>query len=97
VDVIPSTAAPTFGLFLTPDAAGYDALRDQVTAAELAAMRDRMDAAAELLHGPPEHWVQTLRGLHADLGFDTFVLAPQGDVMNQIERFAREVAPGVRD
>jgi alkanesulfonate monooxygenase SsuD/methylene tetrahydromethanopterin reductase-like flavin-dependent oxidoreductase (luciferase family) len=89
---------------------------------ELAAMRDRVDAAARdagrdpasirrvlniagtvadgpvtgLLEGPPAHWVDTLRGLRDDLGFDTFVLAPQGDVMQQIERFAREVAPEVR-
>jgi alkanesulfonate monooxygenase SsuD/methylene tetrahydromethanopterin reductase-like flavin-dependent oxidoreductase (luciferase family) len=90
--------------------------------AGLAAMRDRVDAAAEaagrdpaairrvlnisgeitdgevtgLLHGPPAHWVEVLRGLRLGLGFDTFVLAPEGDVMNQIERLAREVAPEVR-
>jgi alkanesulfonate monooxygenase SsuD/methylene tetrahydromethanopterin reductase-like flavin-dependent oxidoreductase (luciferase family) len=90
--------------------------------AGLAAMRDRVDAAAEaagrdpaairrvlnisgeitdgevtgLLHGPPAHWVEVLRGLRLGLGFDTFVLTPEGDVMNQIERLAREVAPEVR-
>jgi alkanesulfonate monooxygenase SsuD/methylene tetrahydromethanopterin reductase-like flavin-dependent oxidoreductase (luciferase family) len=89
---------------------------------ELGAMRDRVDAAAEaadrdprsirrvlniageitdgavteLLHGPPEHWIETLRSLRDELDFDTFVLAPQGDVMEQIERFAHEVAPEVR-
>jgi alkanesulfonate monooxygenase SsuD/methylene tetrahydromethanopterin reductase-like flavin-dependent oxidoreductase (luciferase family) len=50
----------------------------------------------ELLHGPPEHWIETLRRIRDELGFDTFVLAPQGDVMEQIERFATEVAPEVR-
>jgi alkanesulfonate monooxygenase SsuD/methylene tetrahydromethanopterin reductase-like flavin-dependent oxidoreductase (luciferase family) len=56
------------------------------------------DGEAEgLLQGPPEHWVEVLRGLRQDAGFDTFVLAPQGDVMEQIERLAREVAPEVRD
>ena len=49
-----------------------------------------------LLQGPPAHWVEVLLGLRHGLGFDTFVLAPQGDVMQQIERFAREVAPEVR-
>jgi alkanesulfonate monooxygenase SsuD/methylene tetrahydromethanopterin reductase-like flavin-dependent oxidoreductase (luciferase family) len=89
---------------------------------QLAAMRDRVDAAAEtagrdpaairrvlniggqitdgpvtgLLQGPPDHWIETLRSFRDDLGFDTFVLAPEGDVMDQIERYAREVAPEVR-
>jgi alkanesulfonate monooxygenase SsuD/methylene tetrahydromethanopterin reductase-like flavin-dependent oxidoreductase (luciferase family) len=53
-------------------------------------------AVTETLHGPPEHWIETLRELRDDLDFDTFVLAPQGDVMEQIERFAHEVAPEVR-
>jgi alkanesulfonate monooxygenase SsuD/methylene tetrahydromethanopterin reductase-like flavin-dependent oxidoreductase (luciferase family) len=48
------------------------------------------------LQGPPEHWVEVLRDLRKTAGFDTFVLAPEGDVMEQIERFAREVAPEVR-
>ena len=47
-----------------------------------------------LLQGPPEHWIEVLAELNTT--FDTFVLAPQGDVMEQIERFATEVAPGVR-
>jgi len=49
-----------------------------------------------LLRGPAAHWVETLASLRDDLGFDTFVLAPEGDVMEQIERFAKEVAPALR-
>jgi alkanesulfonate monooxygenase SsuD/methylene tetrahydromethanopterin reductase-like flavin-dependent oxidoreductase (luciferase family) len=49
----------------------------------------------ERLHGPPEHWVETLAEL-IDRGFDTFVLWPDDDVLAQIERFAGEVAPALR-
>jgi alkanesulfonate monooxygenase SsuD/methylene tetrahydromethanopterin reductase-like flavin-dependent oxidoreductase (luciferase family) len=50
-----------------------------------------------LLEGPPEHWVETLVHFAADLGFDGFVFWPKEDPLGQIERFAAEVAPGVRD
>ena len=49
-----------------------------------------------LLHGPPEHWIETLTGFVLELGFDSFILWPDDDVLPQIERFATEVAPAVR-
>ncbi len=49
------------------------------------------------LHGPPEHWVETLTGFAVELRFDAFVLWPEDDVVGQIERFAAEVAPAVRE
>lgn len=49
-----------------------------------------------LLQGPPEHWVETLAGFARDLGFDSFVFWPSGDQLEQVERFAREVAPALR-
>ena len=49
-----------------------------------------------LLEGPPEHWVETLSGFATELGFDTLVFWPQGDQVEQIERFAREVVPALR-
>jgi alkanesulfonate monooxygenase SsuD/methylene tetrahydromethanopterin reductase-like flavin-dependent oxidoreductase (luciferase family) len=52
--------------------------------------------ARGLLHGPPAHWIEALTSF-AGLGFDTFVFWPDGDVLPQIERFAQEVAPGVRE
>jgi alkanesulfonate monooxygenase SsuD/methylene tetrahydromethanopterin reductase-like flavin-dependent oxidoreductase (luciferase family) len=52
--------------------------------------------AGELLHGPPAHWIETLTGFVLELGFDAFVLWPDDDVLAQVERFAAEVAPGVR-
>ena len=52
--------------------------------------------ASKLLHGPPAHWIETLTGFVTELGFDGFVLWPDGDVLAQVERFAAEVVPGVR-
>jgi alkanesulfonate monooxygenase SsuD/methylene tetrahydromethanopterin reductase-like flavin-dependent oxidoreductase (luciferase family) len=49
------------------------------------------------LNGPPDHWVETLTGFVRELGFDSFIFRPEDDVLGQIERFAQEVAPGVRE
>ena len=51
----------------------------------------------DLLQGPPRHWIETLTGFVTELGFDGFVFWPAEDPLGQIERFAGEVAPGVRD
>jgi alkanesulfonate monooxygenase SsuD/methylene tetrahydromethanopterin reductase-like flavin-dependent oxidoreductase (luciferase family) len=50
-----------------------------------------------LLDGPPAHWIETVTGFARELGFDTFVFWPAGDPVVQVERFAREVVPGVRE
>jgi hypothetical protein len=50
----------------------------------------------ELIEGPPDHWVETLSGFATDLGFDTFVLWPTESPVEQLERFARDVAPALR-
>jgi alkanesulfonate monooxygenase SsuD/methylene tetrahydromethanopterin reductase-like flavin-dependent oxidoreductase (luciferase family) len=49
------------------------------------------------LNGPPDHWIETLTGFVRELGFDSFLFRPEDDVPGQIERFAQEVAPGVRE
>jgi alkanesulfonate monooxygenase SsuD/methylene tetrahydromethanopterin reductase-like flavin-dependent oxidoreductase (luciferase family) len=48
------------------------------------------------LHGPPEHWIEELGGLIADHGFTGFTLWSEGDMTEQIGRFAEEVAPALR-
>ena len=48
------------------------------------------------LHGPPEHWVAELGALASDHGFDGFVLWSEGEMVEQIGRFAAEVAPALR-
>jgi alkanesulfonate monooxygenase SsuD/methylene tetrahydromethanopterin reductase-like flavin-dependent oxidoreductase (luciferase family) len=54
-------------------------------------------AGAELLHGPVDHWIETLTGFALELGFDTFVFWPRGDPSTQVDRFAKEIVPGVRE
>lgn len=49
-----------------------------------------------LLDGPPGHWIETLTGFAAELGFDTFVFWPDEEPLVQLERFAREVVPALR-
>ena len=51
----------------------------------------------ERLNGPPDHWIETLTGFVLELGFDSFIFWPEDDVVGQVERFAQEVAPGVRE
>ena len=48
------------------------------------------------LRGPAEHWIAELGALVADHGFDGFVLWSDGDMTEQIGRFAAEVAPALR-
>jgi alkanesulfonate monooxygenase SsuD/methylene tetrahydromethanopterin reductase-like flavin-dependent oxidoreductase (luciferase family) len=45
---------------------------------------------------PTERWIQELTGLVLEGGMDTFVFAPNTDVVRQVEIFAAEVAPAVR-
>ena len=55
------------------------------------------DGERGLLQGPPSHWVEALVGFRRELGFDDFVFGPGGDdPVRQIELFAAEVVPGVR-
>jgi alkanesulfonate monooxygenase SsuD/methylene tetrahydromethanopterin reductase-like flavin-dependent oxidoreductase (luciferase family) len=49
------------------------------------------------LKGPARQWVDDLRGLHEDYGFDTFVFWGDGDFDEQVRRFAEDVVPVVRD
>ena len=50
-----------------------------------------------LLNGPTEHWVEELTRFAMELGMDTFVYWPSEDHVRQIELFAHEVAPAVRE
>jgi alkanesulfonate monooxygenase SsuD/methylene tetrahydromethanopterin reductase-like flavin-dependent oxidoreductase (luciferase family) len=53
-------------------------------------------ATRDLLKGPPEHWIETLGGFARELGFDTFVFWPEGEPLDQLQRFAEEVVPALR-
>ncbi len=50
-----------------------------------------------LLDGPITHWVEELSRFVLNLGMDTFIYWPAEDHVRQIERFAKEVAPAVRE
>jgi alkanesulfonate monooxygenase SsuD/methylene tetrahydromethanopterin reductase-like flavin-dependent oxidoreductase (luciferase family) len=51
----------------------------------------------ELLVGPVRYWVDELTRLVIDIGMDTFIYWPADDRLSQLERFAAEVAPAVRE
>jgi alkanesulfonate monooxygenase SsuD/methylene tetrahydromethanopterin reductase-like flavin-dependent oxidoreductase (luciferase family) len=49
------------------------------------------------LDGPPERWIERLLGWVDEARADTFVFWPSSTDVVEIERFGREVVPGVRD
>ncbi len=53
--------------------------------------------AQGLLQGPVSQWVEELTRFALELGFDTFVFWPGDAEVGQIERFANEVVPEVRE
>ena len=54
-------------------------------------------ATRGLLNGPPEHWVETLTEFAKRLGFDTFVFWPDEEPLEQLQRFAEQVVPALRE
>jgi hypothetical protein len=52
------------------------------------------DRGEGVLDGPPEHWVETLRGLTDRLGLGAIILPAQS--VEQVERLVNEVVPGLR-
>jgi hypothetical protein len=49
------------------------------------------------LDGPADHWADALAGLAMDEGMDTFIFRPREDPIRQMEVFANEVVPVVRE
>jgi alkanesulfonate monooxygenase SsuD/methylene tetrahydromethanopterin reductase-like flavin-dependent oxidoreductase (luciferase family) len=49
------------------------------------------------LTGDVESWVATLTDWSVDLGFDTFIVWPMGQPLAQLDVFARDVVPAVRE
>lgn len=50
-----------------------------------------------VLHGPPDAWVEALAAWRDDPGIDGFIFWPPEFATDQVERFAIEVVPAVRD
>ncbi len=53
--------------------------------------------ARGLLQGPASQWTEELTGFVLELGLDTFLFWPREDHARQLDRFAGEVVPGVRE
>src|SRR6202040_2415663 len=49
------------------------------------------------LQGSAGQWVDELTELAVERGMDTFIFGPAADPVNQLQRFAAEVAPAVRE
>jgi len=50
-----------------------------------------------ILQGPASKWVETISGFALEHGMDTFIYWPSEDLERQVELFAGEVVPGVRE
>jgi alkanesulfonate monooxygenase SsuD/methylene tetrahydromethanopterin reductase-like flavin-dependent oxidoreductase (luciferase family) len=48
------------------------------------------------LRGPASQWIDDLRRLRDDYGFDGFVFWGEGDASDQLRRFAEDIVPAVR-
>jgi alkanesulfonate monooxygenase SsuD/methylene tetrahydromethanopterin reductase-like flavin-dependent oxidoreductase (luciferase family) len=81
------------------DAAATDAGRDPAQIRRIYNLMGQItDGVSQgLLQGPVSHWVEELTGFVVELGFDTFIFWPAGDQLRQLDRFAEEVAPAVRE
>jgi alkanesulfonate monooxygenase SsuD/methylene tetrahydromethanopterin reductase-like flavin-dependent oxidoreductase (luciferase family) len=55
------------------------------------------EAGEGSLSGPASKWVEELTGFVVELGMDTFIYWPSEDRERQLELFANEVAPAVRE
>jgi len=55
------------------------------------------DASTGFLQGPAQQWIDELTTLVVDGGMDTFIFGPAEDPLRQVQRFAAEVVPGVRE
>lgn len=85
------------------------ALQERIDEAARAAGRDpteirrvynvvgTIDGGGDGLRGTAAEWVDWLTSFAVELRFDTLIFWPQGEVVAQVERFAQEVAPAVRE
>lgn len=58
----------------------------------------KIEARPGLLVGPPAYWVDEIERYYRELGQDTFIVWPvAGDEIVQVEAFANDVVPAVRE
>jgi alkanesulfonate monooxygenase SsuD/methylene tetrahydromethanopterin reductase-like flavin-dependent oxidoreductase (luciferase family) len=56
-----------------------------------------IDGEGGFLQGDVRRWVDELTDLAIEHGMDTFIYGPSGDPVRQLQRFAAEVVPAVRE
>jgi alkanesulfonate monooxygenase SsuD/methylene tetrahydromethanopterin reductase-like flavin-dependent oxidoreductase (luciferase family) len=80
------------------DAAAERAGRDPATIRRIANVNGVIadGPVTGYLKGPPSHWIEELARLRDEFGFDGFVLWSEGDMIEQIGRFASEICPQLR-
>ena len=100
---------PSFGFM---DPAAFRTASATIDASAIAAGRDPTEirriynfggritdapAGDQPLDGPPARWIETLTDWAIDLGVDSFVFWPAEAATDQVDRFAGEVVPAVRE
>lgn len=79
------------------DEAAVGAGRDPAEIARVYNVWGEIGGADGFLQGGVAQWVDELTELSVVHGMDTFVFGPSADPVPQLQRFAEEVAPAVRD
>lgn len=80
------------------DRAASDAGRDPSAIRRVYNISGRFsNSESGYLDGPPHLWIAQLTELVLEHGLSAFLLAPGEDAVGDLERFAEEVAPGVRE
>ena len=79
------------------DEAAVGAGRDPAEITRVYNVWGRIDGAGGFLDGPVQQWVDELTALSVEHGMDTYVFGPSTDPVPQLQRFAAEVVPAVRE
>jgi alkanesulfonate monooxygenase SsuD/methylene tetrahydromethanopterin reductase-like flavin-dependent oxidoreductase (luciferase family) len=79
------------------DDAATAAGRDPKSIARVYNVWGVIDGPGGFLQGSAKQWVDELSSLALEHGMDSFVFGPAEDPVNQLKRFAAEIAPAVRE
>ncbi len=79
------------------DEAAIGAGRDPAGIARVYNVWGKIGGAGGFLQGGVEQWVDELTELAVEHGMDTFMFGPSEDPVTQLQRFAADVAPAVRE
>jgi len=79
------------------DEAAVAASRDPTQVARVYNVWGRIDGTRGFLQGGVAQWADELTELSVEHGMDTFIFGPSENPVPQLERFAAEVAPAVRE